>query len=313
METGLLSFGLAFLGGLVSFASPCVLPLVPSFLGFIAGNGATSPRMTRTLFFILGFSLVFVLLGVVFSVGSLALGGALPVIRAVSGLVVILFAVQMVFPFLPFLNYEKRAHVTKRPVNGLEAILVGMAFGAGWTPCIGPMLSAILLLAGADKTVGSGALLLVLYSLGLGIPFLVVSIWMDRFKPLMAWMRRRSRLISWAGALLMFAMGVLILSGQFTAMPRLMVQWGSQLQEWSASNESQGLSHIVATAIYSLLLLAPSLWHLASGMKRGRLSKIGASFSGLGIVLGGSLLVAEWAGAFPLLPALGTWLLFQGL
>lgn len=313
MDPTSLSIGLAFLGGLVSFASPCVLPLVPSFLSFIAGTGTTQPRLSRTLFFVTGFSLVFIVMGVVFSASGLLFGGALPIIRILSGIVVLVFAVNMVFPFLPFLNYEKRAHVATRPANGWDALVVGMAFGAGWTPCIGPLLASILFLAGADGTLFNGLLYLTIYALGLGIPFLIMSLGMDHFKPLLSWMRSHHRLIAWTGAGLMFVMGVLILSGQFTILPRLMVQWGSQLQEWGTTPVNLSLGHSIATALYSLVFIGPALLHLIKRNGSERTPTIRDVLSGLGLFLGAGLIGAEWGGAFSLIRSVGTWLLFQGL
>lgn len=313
MDSSSLSIGLAFLGGLVSFASPCVLPLVPSFLSFIAGKGSAEPRFGRTLFFILGFSLVFVAMGVIFSTSGLLFAGALPVIRTLSGLVVLALAVHMVFPFLPFLNYEKRAHVAARPTNGWEALVVGMAFGAGWTPCIGPLLASILFLAGADGTLLNGLLYLTTYALGLGTPFLAASLWMDHFKPILSWMRRHHKAISWTGAGLMFLMGVLILSGQFTILPRLLVQWGSQLQEWTSTTDGLRLGHSIATALYGGVFLAPASWNLISGSLKKRLSARILVLSGLSLSLGAVLIWAEWSGTYGLITSFATWLQFQGL
>jgi len=308
------SYALAFLGGLVSFASPCVLPLVPSFLSFVAGKGEASPRFGRTVFFVLGFSLVFIVLGVVFTGGSLAFGGTLSIVRVLSGLVVMVFAVQMVFPFLSFLNYEKRVHISHRPSNAFEALLVGMAFGAGWTPCIGPMLSAILFLAGIDKTMAGGILYLTLYTLGLGIPFLAGSLWIDHFKPLLGWMRRHSRSISWTGATVMFVMGLLILSGQFTIVPRTMIQWGVVLQDWSTSTEGVGLSHWIATAVYSLFFILPAgLFLIRTARGKRAVPMVGSTLSGLWFLLGGTLIWGEWTGTFLLFAQIGAWLQFQGL
>lgn len=313
MDTNALSVGIAFLGGLVSFASPCVLPLVPSFLSFIAGTGSSAPRLGRTIFFVLGFSIIFVVMGAVFSASGLLLGGMLPLIRTLSGLVVLVFAVQMVFPFLPFLNFEKRAHVSARPANGWEAVLVGMAFGAGWSPCIGPLLASILFMAGSDGTLLNGLLYLVAYALGLGIPFLAASLWMDHFRPLLAWMRRHHRTVAWTGAGLMFLMGILILSGQFTVLPRLLVQWGSQLQEWTTTTDGLKFSPVIATVLYGLLFAVPALWHLISQGRQGCLSARSRILSGLSFVVGSVLILAEWTGGFQLIGSLGSWLLFQGL
>lgn len=218
-----LGVAVAFAAGLLSFLSPCVLPLVPSYIGFL--TGMTLPEMSarrRTallhgICFVAGFSLVFILLGA----SATALGRALNYyqiwLQRLGGLFIILFGLVCLGVFkADFLTQERRVHLEQKPVGYLGSVLVGMAFGAGWTPCIGPVLGAILGLAATSGEVSRGMLLLAFYSAGLAVPFLVAAVavesflgWFQRFRRYMPWVMRLS------GALLVFV-GILLLSGEFT-------------------------------------------------------------------------------------------------
>jgi cytochrome c-type biogenesis protein len=223
--TGPAGLGLfvAFLAGLLSFLSPCVLPLVPSYVGFL--TGMTLPEMTgrrrialwHALLFVAGFSLVFVLLGA----SATALGGALKYyqtwIARAGGVLVILFGLLCLGVVkVGFLEQERRLQLQHKPVGYLGSLLVGMAFGAGWTPCIGPVLGAILSLAATADSVSRGMLLLGVYSAGLAVPFLLAAVAVESF---LEWFQRFRRFLPWvmrvSGALLIFV-GILMATGQFT-------------------------------------------------------------------------------------------------
>jgi len=222
-----LSLGIAFLGGLASFLSPCVLPLIPTYLAYLTGvsvgdwQSAEMLRSRRTvtghaLLFVLGFTVVFV----AFGLSASALGGFFlshqVVLRRLSGILLILFGLQMagIFQFSPFLR-EKRFHFVS-PVPGLlNSIFMGMAFSAGWTPCTGPILASILLLAGNSRGLWSGAYLLVAYSLGLGLPFLLAAFSLGR---LVRVLRRHAGLLvlcNRVGGCLLIVAGILMWSGYF--------------------------------------------------------------------------------------------------
>lgn len=170
--------------------SPCILPIIPSFLSFLGGvsygqlgeQGVIRRAVfLKTLFFVLGFSLVFVALGALFSSAALALGGAQILIYRVAGAVMVFFGLNFIFDFWKALNIERRFHLHKRPQGALGAVLLGVAFGAGWMPCVGPILASILFLAGTSGKVASGVALLALYSFGLGIPFLLAGAFFSSF------------------------------------------------------------------------------------------------------------------------------------
>jgi cytochrome c-type biogenesis protein len=182
-----ISYPAALFAGLLSFFSPCILPLLPAYFTFITGLSieeltATSGRAARqriimaTLAFVSGFSIVFVVFGASATLAGRLLFEYSDGLRIAGGLVVILLGIHLTgWVRLPLLDIEKRIHLHRKPVRLLGVVVVGMAFGAGWSPCIGPLLGSILVLAAGQETVVQGIALLSVYSLGLGLPFLVLS------------------------------------------------------------------------------------------------------------------------------------------
>jgi len=182
---------IALAAGLASFLSPCVFPVIPSYLSYIGGltlNELESSRKARvmltvnSLLFVLGFTAVFTLLGVFFSGVGMALSGISRTVNIAAGTVVIILGLNFMFDFWKLLNMERRFHFSKRPAGAAGSLLLGMAFGAGWTPCIGPILASILFLAGSSEEVGKGALLLLVYSFGLGLPFILAGVFIAQQK-----------------------------------------------------------------------------------------------------------------------------------
>jgi cytochrome c-type biogenesis protein len=222
-EPATLGLFVAFAAGLLSFLSPCVLPLVPSYIGFLTGMSlpemSTRRRLAlvHALLFVLGFSLVFVLLGA----SATALGRALNYyqiwLQRIGGVLIIGFGlVCLGVVKVGFLSQERRLQVEQKPVGYLGSALVGMAFGAGWTPCIGPVLGAILGLAATAQDLSRGMLLLAAYSAGLAVPFLVAALALEAF---LDWFQRFRRYLPWvmrvSGLLLVFV-GALMVTGEFT-------------------------------------------------------------------------------------------------
>jgi cytochrome c-type biogenesis protein len=218
---------LAFSAGILSFFSPCVLPLVPSYLIFISGASITSytelsstqhrkTLLLHSLSFIVGFSLVFVSLGVSSSLlGNLFSTYERWIVR-IGGLFLILFGLNMLNVLkIPFLNQEKMCHLRTKPIGLLGSFLIGITFSLGWTPCIGPVLASILLIASTTSTVKQGMYLLSLYSLGLAIPFFIAALLVGRILHLMqkyGWIMKYSSCV--IGGLLI-VVGVLLASGYF--------------------------------------------------------------------------------------------------
>ncbi len=219
-----LGFVAAFGAGVVSFLSPCVFPLVPGYLSYIAGTTAREAhqdasarwRVTaHAIFFVLGFALIFAMLGAAASSLGAVLTAHRQLVERVAGALLIVFGVVLtgLLP-LPFVQRERRAHVSGGEPALLRSAMVGAAFGAGWSPCIGPVLGSILALASFGATLAQGVLLLLVYSLGLGVPFLLIGLLIDRAGPLVRRINRYTGPISVAGGVILVATGLLILSGR---------------------------------------------------------------------------------------------------
>jgi cytochrome c-type biogenesis protein len=221
-EPETLGLAVAFAAGLLSFLSPCVLPLVPSYIGFLTGmtlpemEGRRRVALLHALLFVAGFSLVFILLGA----SATALGRALNYyqvwLQRIGGVLIIAFGLVCLGVIkADWLTQERRMHLEHKPVGFLGSALVGMAFGAGWTPCIGPVLGAILAIAATGST-ARAVLLLSCYSAGLGVPFLLVGLGVTRFMGAFEWVKRRYTAIAIVSGGLMIAIGVLLFTGEFT-------------------------------------------------------------------------------------------------
>ena len=213
----------AFSGGLLSFFSPCVLPLVPAYLANLAGVTAIDPQTRKSylpalfhsLSFVLGFSLIFIILGASVGLIGTTITAHSVLLRQIAGGLIIAFGVFLIAAFkLPWLNYEKRLNTTAGSNPGyLRSIGIGAAFALGWTPCIGPILGAILTLAWSSQTVAEGALLLTIYSLGLGIPFIILGLVWGAIMPLWKSINRYLGIISIVSGVLLIIVGILILTG----------------------------------------------------------------------------------------------------
>ena len=234
----------AFVFGLLSFISPCVLPIVPGYLSFISGvsfeemqNSANRSQVRKritanSLLFIAGFSLVFIGLGASATVVGQFLHEQLNVISKIAGIVIIIFGLHMIGVFkIPFLNYEKRIHTQSKPLGLLGAFLVGLAFAFGWTPCIGPILAAILAIASQQDTVGKGILLLSSYSLGLGIPFFVTGLSVTAFYNVFNKVKRHLHKVEVVGGVLLVAVGALIMTNYLTILSGYLSKWFPFLNE----------------------------------------------------------------------------------
>ncbi len=231
LEAGMadVSIPAAVLAGVLSFLSPCVLPLVPPYLCFLAGTtieefaegGERRARrdvMIVATLFVLGFSTVFVLLGATASVLGQVIRQYLDTLSWLAGIAIIAMGLHFLGVFrFAFLYREARLTVEK-PVGIWGAYVMGLAFAFGWTPCIGPILAAILAVAGSEDTVARGALLLGAYSAGLGIPFLVAGLALEAFTGFMKSFRKRMGLVEKAMGGLLVITGVAFLTGSFTQM-----------------------------------------------------------------------------------------------
>ena len=227
-------FFIALTAGIFSFLSPCVLPLVPSYLTFVTGMSLEDleqgvdrrATMIHSLLFVAGFSVIFVLLGASASfLGQFFRQYEMWVAR-VGGVIIILLGLHMagVFRLLPLMR-EKRLHLNDKPAGYLGTLGVGMAFGAGWTPCIGPVLGAILTYGFSQETVWAGVGLLSVYSLGLAIPFLLSALALDWFLQAFKKYRRFIPVVEKASGVLLVGLGILLLTGSFTVLSGWLTQF----------------------------------------------------------------------------------------
>jgi len=222
------SFAIAFIAGLLSFLSPCVLPLIPSYVGFLTGLTLEELEVRRgtallhAIWFVAGFSVVFVALGATASALGVVLLHSQVWIGRVGGVIIILFGLYLLEILRPaFLMRDRRIELARKPLGYAGSALVGVTFGAAWTPCIGPILGAILTMAAAQASLALGAGLLTAYALGLAVPFLVAAValdrflvWFQKFRPYLVWVER-------VAGVLLIVLGLLLVTDRFT----LLASW----------------------------------------------------------------------------------------
>ena len=214
---------IAFGAGLISFLSPCVLPLIPGYISYISGQSLQEILNKKEInffpliLFCLGFSTVFVLLGASASFLGQTLLQNSEILRIVAGIVIIIFSLQLIGIInIPYLNFEKRFDA-KESRNILFPYVIGVAFGFGWTPCIGPILGSILALASIEETLIRAVILLIFYSLGLAIPFVLSGYLIQRFLLFSKNFRKNINLISKIGGIILLVTGILIFTNQLQA------------------------------------------------------------------------------------------------
>jgi cytochrome c-type biogenesis protein len=239
MEGTSVGIVIAFTAGLLSFLSPCVLPLIPSYVTFITGlsledvQKARRAALIHSLLFVLGFTLIFLALGAT----ATALGQLLSYQRVwisrIGGVLIIVFGLYTLGVFnVSIFSQERRVHIANKPVGYLGTLLVGIAFGAGWTPCIGPILGSILTYAASSADMARGMWLLLAYSLGLAVPFLLAAVAVERFLDFFARMKRQMIWISRVSGVLMIIVGVLLVTNYFTVLAARLVDF---TPEWLRS------------------------------------------------------------------------------
>ena len=219
----MLEFLIAFAAGLISFLSPCVLPLIPGYISYISGQSLQNILDTKKInlfplvLFCLGFSSVFIILGASASFLGQTLLQNSEILRIIAGIVIIIFSLQLIgFINISFLNFEKRFDA-KKSKNIFFPYIIGLAFGFGWTPCIGPILGSILALASIEETLSRAILLLIFYSLGLAIPFVLSGYLIQRFLLLSKNFKKNINIISKSGGVILLVTGILILTNQLQA------------------------------------------------------------------------------------------------
>ena len=229
---------LALVAGLVSFTAPCTLPLLPGYVSFVSGIGRDDPAgsvsrsrtLTAAMLFVAGFTVVFVALGLTASGLGLLLAQNQRGLEVGAGaFIVVMGLVTVGVVRLPLLQRQFGFDLSKIPGGPRSALPLGAAFAFGWTPCVGPVLAALLAIAASTTTIVQGAVLLVAYSLGLGLPFLGLAVAITRGGGRLHWFRRHGRRIEVGGGLLLVAMGVAVISGQWTVTMSAMLTWYARL------------------------------------------------------------------------------------
>jgi cytochrome c-type biogenesis protein len=293
------------------------LPLIPSYLAMLAGTTVSAIRdaeatarrrvLLRSLAFVAGFSLVFILLGLALSRATAMIGGTSRIVSLIAGVAVIFLGLNVAFDFVKMLNIERRVRLTRRPDGIASAVLFGAAFAAGWSPCVGPMLASILFLAGRGSTLNA-AFLLSAYSLGLALPFLAAGAFFGRLEGVFAFFKKRMRAIKLVSGALLVAIGVSMLVGDFGLLPGLFAKWGYALE--SASGAKAVVAKWVFTAIYGASATIAALlgWKTASAI--GATKRIFAI--GLMVVFG-ALAILEATGVLNSAAVVAAWLRFQGI
>ncbi len=220
---GNLGLLIAFSAGLLSFLSPCVLPLVPSYVTFITGMTLEDLQQTKretilhALVFVLGFSLIFLALGAGATVFGQLMLRYRDWISRIGGVLIILFGLYMLGVFnVAFLMKDTRLHLSDKPIGYVGTLVVGIAFGAGWSPCIGPILGAILTMAANEADLQRGLVLLAAYSAGLAVPFIVAALMVDRFLKLFARVRHQMVWVNRIAGVMLVVVGVLMVTNRFT-------------------------------------------------------------------------------------------------
>lgn len=235
MEVTLLA---AFVAGFLSFVSPCVLPLIPGYISFISGltleemQGAAAVRSSQgqvllaSVAFVLGFTIIFVAAGASASAVGKFMAAQSGILEKIAGTILIILGLHMAGVFkIRFLENDKRIHTQRKPAGPIGAFVVGLAFAFAWTPCIGPILGGILMMAATRESVGEGMQMLAVYSLGLGVPFLLTSVAIDRFFSAAARIRKHYRAIELISGGLMIAVGLLIFFDQFTLIAKYLTPY----------------------------------------------------------------------------------------
>ncbi|MFQ5901024.1 MAG: cytochrome c biogenesis CcdA family protein [Thermodesulfobacteriota bacterium] len=240
MEVHDVSIYLAFGAGFLSFISPCVLPLIPSYITFLTGisfeeltgdnNSAKikSLILLNSIMFIMGFSIVFIAMGASISLLGSYFSVYQGILRKVGGVIMAIMGLHIIGVVnFRFLQREKRLHIFKnnKSLGLLGSFFVGIGFAAGWTPCIGPILASILMVAGTSKTLGAGVGLLAVYSLGLAVPFLLVSLGIEHFLEHFHKIKKYFRIISITSGIFLIFMGVLIYSNYFAIFTGYLNRW----------------------------------------------------------------------------------------
>jgi len=313
---------LAFIAGLASFLSPCIFPLIPSYLSYIGGisygelGAEKSNRwgiMIKTLFFIFGFSLIFAILGAfAWGFGNI-LSGYTRYLQISAGIIIIILGLQYTFDFISLFNRTKKIEFSKKPAGYLGAVLVGFSFGAAWTPCTGPMLGAILAVATTTKTTGSGIILLLCYAAGIGIPFILVSLFFSSFSRQMKKITPHLKIIKIISGILLVLLGILILAGAFEELNIFFAKAAFGLEKWRQQDKNN--SRLLGGIFFLIVSLPVIFFYVRKVLKNtdGKITKRMRPVR-LGIILALlTLSVLCFTGVIDVALLIYNWFNFQGI
>ena len=224
------SWGMAFVAGFLSFFSACILPLIPAYIMYLTGSAIEEEvnerrlfALTRTLGFVLGFTIIFIIMGVSASfIGQVFIRNR-DIFSKISGVLIILFGLNMLGVLKFGVMNKINIKAPKKMTNWFSSVLMGMAFAAGWSPCFGPVLASILVYAGGTETIGQGVLLLLIYSLGMAVPFILTSLFINKFAELMDKYERYLKYINIIGGTLMVIFGLLVFFDKVVNISRLLL------------------------------------------------------------------------------------------
>ena len=308
----------AALAGLLSFLSPCVLPLVPAYLSFISGSTAAQISsgqsrgkiFLRSLAFSGGFTLAFSIMGVLFSGGAMFVGKSMSAyyIGIAGGVIVIILGINLIFDFIQVLNTDSRliGKFTGKKASGMaSSMALGLAFAAGWSPCIGPILASILLFAGREGNIGKALALLVAYSAGFAIPFIASGLFFDRLRPLMRFFTNHGKSVRIVSGLVLVAFGIAMAFGSLGSISALASQAGYSLLNFIDSKP--GIATVLGSSIW-LVALALGLAPIISP-KSKPLSRVRVAF----VVASTAALAFEVLTSFSTLGLVAGWLTFAGI
>lgn len=323
----------AFSAGLLSFLSPCVLPLIPSYLGMLAGTSVAELRssasnrgriLALSLAFSAGFSAVFIALGIVLSSAASMLGGASRAWSVAGGAVVVLLGLNVAFDFVKILNIEARFHVSRRPSGAVGAFLFGAAFAAGWSPCVGPILASILLMAGQGSLAGAAGLL-ALYSAGLALPFVLAGVFFARLEGVMAALKRRMGVVKLVSGAFLVLVGLAMAFGSLSVLPGFLSGLGYRLADLAERNPARSSAAFAAAwAFLAILCAVPAVLRFKAAARPARDGSAGSTAAATKmrkstiVLIAAALLFAllallEFAGLMESARVLSAWLLYQGV
>ncbi len=224
------SWGVAFAAGFLSFFSACILPLIPAYIMYLTGSTIEEEvnerrlfALTRTLGFVLGFTVIFIIMGVSASFIGQVFVKNRDIFAKISGVLIVGFGLNMLGVFKFGILNKLNIKAPKKMTNWFSSVLMGMAFAAGWSPCFGPVLGAILIYAGGTETIGQGILLLLIYSLGMAVPFILTSLFINKFIELMNKYEKYLKYVNIVGGVLMIAFGLLVFFDKVVDISRLLL------------------------------------------------------------------------------------------